>query len=249
MTGGGDLVVALYSEDRRATTTDFAALREILHGMLGLLAPGHDPATIRTEPAQALEGRLAGGEWKAGRGATPMGRRRRALLVHDIRTQIERGHLVFFHIDADEVWAQRERAGFRRDLERLRRDVARSTSRVGEKTIDHWFIPAIPYFEFEAWAFANTGRLRQRLQQRRSPPEDLARVDAWVEDLAALDEIADIKDHLSIGDDESHELVRRDRGFPCRRLAAAGKSYAETLGRLRRSAPVRAHFGLGADPE
>lgn len=243
MRGRGDLVFALYSEDARATTTDFAALREILYGMLALLAPGHDPAAIRTEPAQSRERRLSGGEWKAGPGATPMGRRRRALLVNDIRTQIERGYLVFFHVDADAVWSQREQASVRRELERLRRDLARSASGFGEKTIDHWFIPAIPYFEFEAWAFANTSVLLDHL----SEGDDLARVDAWLEDLSRLDEIADVKNHLTIEDSLTHELVRRDRGFPCERLAAAGKSYADTVACLRRSPPIRAHFGLPAD--
>lgn len=240
------LTVALYSEDSRATHNNFAALKETLLGMLGLVSPDIGPRAVHLVPVQGGPERIHGGEWKAGPGSTPMAQRRRRLFVNDIRTQIEAGRVVFFHIDADTVWLRRDRAEFHYHLERLRRDVARSCSGVGENTIDHWLIPAIPYYEFEAWAYANTSYLVDCLDDA----EDLARVAAWLDDLGRLDEIENIKGHLAtVEDDRSHELVRRDRGFPCERLHAAGKSYAETVDRLRRSAPILERLGLPAEAE
>lgn len=235
------LVVTLYSEDRRAADRDFEPQREILLGMLGLVAPFRDDA-IETRPAQPIRAqRVCGSYWKKGKCANGPDKNKRRELIAHISDQLWKRRLVFFHIDADEIWERRRDAAFRQELEWFRRDI-RQRARLGEKSIDDWFIPAIPYYSFEAWAYANTTLLLERL----GGASDLERIDAWLEELGTLDEITKIKDHLTITDSLSHELVRRERGFPCERLAAAGKSYADTVACLRRSPPIRAHFGLPA---
>ncbi len=235
MSGSAQLTIALYSEDRRAAERDFDALREVVLGMLDLLLGEPMTASIACEPAQpARKERVCGSYWKMSTGASGPDREKRTLLVGAIATALRRHKLVIFHIDADATWADRERAEYHRHLERFTRDI-RQLSGLGQQ-LDHYFIPAVPFYEFESWAYAN----RPALLDLLTDDADLAAVEAWLDDLTKLDEIPDIKDKLSIEGRHSHDLVNRRRGFPAAELAAAGKSYAATLDRLRRSSAVLA---------
>lgn len=82
---------------------------------------------------------------------------------------------------------------------------------------------------------SNTARLRELLTNE----EDFVALARWESDLAALDEIANVKDELSIGGAHNLELVQSKHGFPIEALEELGKSYAATVARLRGSEVVR----------
>jgi len=53
--------------------------------------------------------RVSGSEWKSTPGAQRGAQERRRRLVRDVATALKRGRVVFFHVDADEVWERRAR--------------------------------------------------------------------------------------------------------------------------------------------
>lgn len=234
------LACALYSEDRADAGQDFAALRELLLGMLQQLKPGLKTNHITIEPAQpARKDRVCGSFWKERPSARPGAQESRRRLIRDVAAAIKLGRLVFFHVDADAVWADRgrcENAGehwqlFVRDV----LTVLRTAGAVIERAeLDHVLVLAMPFWEIESWAYANVARLREILVE----PGDLAALARWQDDLRQLDEIADIKDCLSIGDTRTLELVKRSHGFPVDALVAADRSYAAVVTRLRDSSLV-----------
>lgn len=235
------LACALYSEDRADAGQDFAVLHELLLGMLQQLEPGLKTNHIKIEPAQPVrKERVCGSFWKERPSARPGAQESRRRLIKDVAAAIRLGRLVFFHVDADAVWAERarcEHAGVH--WPRFVHDVLtvlRNAGAVIERAeLDHVLILAMPFWEIESWAYANVARLREILAE----PGDLAALARWQDDLGQLDEIADIKDCLSIRDARTLELVKRAHGFPADGLVAAGRSYAAVVTRLRDSSLVK----------
>lgn len=239
-TSGPALRVVLYSEDRADADRDFSVLREVLLGMLQQVTPDVKTQHIKVEPVQPVRrDRVCGSFWKARTRAEPGAQELRRRLVRDVATALRLGAVVFFHVDADEVWARRGACAtlqehwprFARDVQTVLRNVGADVSDV---ELQHVLIAAVPFWEIESWAFANTARLRQIL----ADPRDLATLAVWEHDLGVLDETADIKDALSIGDGRSADLVQRRHGFPAAALVALDKSYAAVVGRLRASPAV-----------
>lgn len=235
------LTFVLYSEDRADADRDFEVLREVLLGMLQQICPELKTNHIRVEPAQpARKERVCGSFWKTkpkaelrpAAGAQELRRR----LIRDVATALKLGRVVFFHVDADDVWAARMRCAnacehwpaFSRDVLAVLRHAGSS---LGPDELEHAMILAMPFWEIESWAFANVARLRELL----TDPRDLAALAHWEHDLTRLDELADIKDVLSIRDDHTLELVQRRHGFPAADLVEVDKSYAAVVGWLRAS--------------
>lgn len=235
-----DLTFALYSEDRADADRDFKVLKELLLGMLQQICPELKTNYIRTEPAQpARKERVCGSFWKAKPKAAAGAQEHRRRLIRDVATAVQLGHVVLFHVDADEVWASRARCvsacehwpAFSRDVLAVLRYAG---APLDHDDLEHAMIVAMPYSEIESWAFANVARLRGIL----SDPGDLAALAQWEHDLGRLDEIADIKEALSIRDGHTLELVQRRHGFPAAALIEVDKSYAAVVGRLRASSIV-----------
>jgi hypothetical protein len=144
--------------------------------------------------------------------------------------------VVFFHVDADDVWAARARCANACEhwplfTEGVLAVLQGKGSSLDHEGLEHAMILAMPHWEIESWAFANGSRLREIL----SEPKDLASLARWEEDLRQLDELADIKEALSIRDTRTLELVQRKHGFPAAALVAADKSYAAVVARLEAS--------------
>jgi len=235
-----DLTFALYSEDRADADLDFKVLKELLLGMLQQVCPELKTNHIRIEPAQpARKERVCGSFWKAKPKAATGAQEHRRRLIRDVATAVQLGHVVFFHIDADEAWAAHRRCvnacehwpTFSRDVLAVLRYAGAS---LDHDDLKHALIMAMPYWEIESWAFANVARLRGIL----SDPGDLAALAQWEHDLGRLDEIADIKEALSIRDGRTLELVQRRHGFPAAALIEVDKSYAAVVNRLRASPRV-----------
>lgn len=231
----------LYSEDRADANQDFSVLREILRGMLRHLRADLKMNHVRIDPVQPVSReRICSSYWKVTpRSTDPGAQQFRRNLVRDVATAIRLGRVVFFHVDADTVWSRRDRCENERDhWPRFCRDVqtvlAAAATSSTPCALDQTLILAMPFFEMESWAFANTTLLRQLLVEHA----DLAALAEWEADLARLDEQPDIKDRLSIGDAHNAALVQPRHGFPVGRLAEGQGSYAATLARLRDSRPV-----------
>ena len=231
------LTFALYSEDRADADRDFAVLHAILFGMLQHLCPALKTNHIKVDPAQPVrKERVCGSFWKEKPGSRPGSQEHRRRLIRDVATAVKRGQVVFFHVDADAVWAARARcANACEHWPLFSRDVLAVLHRVGSSVrpdeLEHALILAMPFWEIESWAFANVARLREIL----SDPKDREVLARWEEDLTRLDEIADIKDELSIRDRHTLELVQRKHDFPAAALVAADRSYAAVVGRLQAS--------------
>jgi hypothetical protein len=228
----------LYSEDRADADADFAALREVLLGMLGLVCPAVKTNHVRISPVQPVrKQRICGSYWKDRESAKAGAQQHRRELIRAVATELRLGRVVFFHVDADAVYRERERcAHLCEQWPRFRRDVGSVLARPGAAmfVIDEALILAMPFFEMESWAFANVDYLRGVLAQEH----ELAALSRWADALGELDEIADIKDLLTLSQEDKQALVRGRHGFPAQRLADAGKSYARTVERLRGSPVV-----------
>jgi hypothetical protein len=234
------ITFVLYSED--GARDSLATVEQLLLGMLRQVCPAVKTNHVQREPALPAEDRVSGSFWKT-RGRSCDSQRLRRLLIGHVATALALGKVVFFHVDADAVWAERhdcESSGehwprFCKDVLTVLSPQGKGAGPRDQTELEQVLILAMPFYELEGWAFANTARLREIL----TSAEDLAALTRWDSDLAALDEIADIKDELSIRDAHNLELVQSKHGFPVAALEELGKSYAATVARLRRSDVVR----------
>src|SRR5690606_38611614 len=95
--------------------------------------------------------------------------RLRRSLLRAVATELALGKVVFFHVDADVTWAERVRGceNLNEHWPRFCGDVlARGSVSKHEAVprdlaaLEQVLILAMPFFELESWAFANTRRLR-----------------------------------------------------------------------------------------
>ncbi|MBL9102631.1 MAG: hypothetical protein JNL82_16920 [Myxococcales bacterium] len=228
------ITFVLYSEDGADAKNDFAALREVLFGMLRHVCPAVKSNHVEVLPVQPVRSaRISGSHWKQRERGRPGEKALRRELIRAVATELKLGRVVFFHVDADEVYLERETcASLVEHWPRFKRDVAAMLATADD--LDGALILAMPFFEMESWAFANVTYLRRVL----ALPGDLAQLARWAEDLRELDEIADIKDVLSIGGAHNHALFQAKHGFSPAALVRADKSYARTVERLAESRVV-----------
>lgn len=246
------LVIQLYTEDSRDTTRGCATLQEVVLGLLVHIRPDLKTNHVAMRPVhEAPERRVSGAYWKAKPQVSgPGAQDRRTLLIQDIVTALRRGHIVIFHVDGDDRWlVDGQHAEVWRHLARLCSDLKRSVfdPSLGrsplskEVALEHVFIPAVPFYSMESWAYANTGLLRALLDG--SDPNyasDLGFIEQWEADPGQRDDTLRIKDEtLRVRDEMNEQLVKRSRGFPCAELVALGKSYAATRHRLAESPQIQ----------
>ena len=230
------LVCGLYSEDRADAKRDFAALEQIVLGMLRLV---EEHAKLKLVAFQAVARGVSGSYWKTKKSKDIGARLKRTTLLQEIATELRRGRVLFFHVDGDCAWKQSKRAPVWDELDRFRRDLLTVSRQVPGSSIDesllaHAFIAVVPFYSIESWAYASTEHLRTLTSDAR----ELERIAGWAADLGTLDETPGIKDALpSIQDRYNHELAR---DIPAAALHALGKSYADTVERVRASELVRA---------
>ena len=237
------LVVQLYTEDKRDAGHECRTLKEVVLGMFLQLRPDLKTNHVECKPVHASpERRVSGSYWKVtGGAADPGAQARRITLIQDIVTALRRGHIVIFHVDGDEPWLKDgKHAAVWKHLERLQRDLERFVFEpsVGhaplsrEVELRHVFIPAVPFYSMESWAYANSKLLREILTE----PGDLEFIERWEADPMRRDNEVQIKTTtLSIQDSLNEILVKRSRGFPAAALIELGMSYAATVKRLGES--------------
>lgn len=247
MTQAPALVIQLYTEDRRDAVRGCETLKEVVRGLLVCIRPDLKTNHVELKPVQeAPERRVSGSFWKVTPGPkAPGAHDRRTVLIQDIVTALRRGRIVLFHVDGDDRWLKDgQHAEVWQHLERLRRDLARIVfdPKVGrsplapEVALEHVFMPVVPFYSMESWAYANTKLLREVL----ALPRDIEWLSRWEREPGSRDDVLKIKDEtLSIRDEMNEELVKRSRGFPCAALAELDKSYAGTMRRLAGSPQIQ----------
>ena len=168
------LVVQLYTEDKRDAERGCPVVREVVLGMLWQLRPDLKTNHVECKPVHTSpERRVSGSYWKVTpRAADPGAQARRITLIQDIVTALRRGHVVVFHVDGDDRWLKDgQHASVWRHLERLQRDLERSVfePRLGRSPLSRdvelrqVFIPAVPFYSMESWAYANVKLLREQV--------------------------------------------------------------------------------------
>lgn len=99
------LQFVLYSEDRADAVQGFAVLREVLYGMLRYLCPTVKTNHVRALPIEPTGAtRICGSYWKERDSARPGAQEHRRQLIRAAATEIKLGRVVFFHVDADDVY-------------------------------------------------------------------------------------------------------------------------------------------------
>lgn len=93
-----------------------------------------------------------------------------------------------------------------------------------------------PFYCIEAWAYYNTRRLR-----RLCTPEEQAMVDGWEEHAGSVEEVERPWALVSAG--KRHNRALAEDHFPARRALEAGRSFADTVGKLRENPALMAVLG------
>jgi hypothetical protein len=234
------LVCALYSEDRADASRSFGTLEQIVRGMLRLVEEHAKTNHIDFKPVARD---IPGTYWKVTSKSTDVGaQQKRRDLLRAVATELRLGCVMFFHVDGDRPWAEREQAPVRGDLERFRRDLRSVAAHaqlgsLDESMLDDVFIAVVPFYSIESWIYACT----EQLCTRTSDAKELELIAEWAAELGKLDEVRYIKDANdalpSIKDQCNHELARH---IPAAKLYAAGKSYTDTVERVRKSSRIQA---------
>jgi hypothetical protein len=225
------LVCSLYSEDRADAKRK--TLEQIVRGMLRLVEEHVKTNHIDFKPVASD---IPGSYWMQKKDETGAQQKRRDLL-RAVATELLLGRVMFFHVDGDRTWAESKLAPVWGELERFRHDLPNAAAnakigRLDEGTIKEAFIAVVPFYSIESWIYACT----EQLCTRTSDPKELERIAEWAADLGKLDEVPKIKLALSIQDRCNHELAPH---VPAAALHAAGKSYADTVERVRESKRIQ----------
>lgn len=167
---------------------------------------------IVPDPANdaAVRRACAGNAWKARKPDAVQQADLRALLRTLLGT-LSRGELVVFHVDADVPWSRREECPHLDPFERVIRARIGASDRL---------VLALPHAMIESWLY---------LHHERLDPAARERVEAWLAEPGALDEVEHIKDKSFPPNDRLAE------GFPCARARERSPSFAATLDLLARA--------------
>jgi hypothetical protein len=208
-----------------------ATVTEVVKRMLRLAVPGYQTHRLNFEPRdKEAQQAIRGARWKS-----TDARDQQALteLFRTITTRLLRGDgFVFFHVDGDRPWSQRETSeNVAKFTEIVRARVhqnmlyARRSPEEAERHLQRLFLIA-PFYSIEAWAYQNTEvavRLCNALHQGR----DVERFEAWKLDRAALDEVVNPKKETCLRAGHNLELV--GAGYPADEVFNAERSYGQCV--------------------
>jgi hypothetical protein len=187
---------------------------------------------------------LAGNKWKSN---SPVDQPAITDLVRTIAAHLRRADgFVIFHFDGDRPYAQRANAENPRKFQKQIAEKVRNllaTPPVRKDTVDSpaaAVAPAdpleklflfTPYYSIEAWTYYNTEGLLARC-----PAHEHAKITRWASDPHQLEETHKVAEELSIGKKYNQELA--EQAFPTEVAIAAGKSFADTVHKLKENGPL-----------
>lgn len=234
-----DLHVLILSEDSGGGG---GPLRALTRSMLRLVDPSYREQRVDFEPEgeeaqRATQGNLFQGHKKAA------GHRNLVTISRAIARHIFDEHsIVLFHIDADQAWKDRTTPSdnIRRFHDVVKLNVSRAVddlivsnkSTQGKEEIMSRLCLVSPYWCIESWLYQNT-TVAIALCNKHHGGRDARRFEHWAQHREELDEEDKPKGQICFHDKHNHDLA--SQGFPARAVHAVGKSFHETVERLRAS--------------
>lgn len=233
-----DLHVLILSEDSAGNA--LPSLRALTRSLLRLVDPSYRAERVDLEPeAEEAQRAMHANLWKGTKKSA--GHQKLVMIARAMARHIldERG-FVLFHVDADQAWSNRATPSD--NLRRFQNDVRLFVSRAVDDLIarnrvarDREAILArlhlvSPYWCIESWLYQNTAVATALCHKHyRGLHADV--FEGWGQRRDELDEVEMPKDRGCIGSKHNHELA--SQGFPGRAVHEVGKSFSETVERLR----------------
>jgi hypothetical protein len=207
--------------------------------------PTFDSARLRfTPPTESHRRTLTANRWKSAQVEDQAGI---IDLVELITAQLNVPNgFVIFHFDGDRPYVQHHDAENPKKFEaqiiskvRLRLQQPRQASLALKPTpaaappIDPLtkLLVLTPYYNVEAWTYYNTRVLRTLCR-----PDEVETVDTWGRDPSMLEEIEKIGTRISPG--KAHNSTLAQQSFPGALANNVGKSFADTVRKLKENGPL-----------
>ncbi|MFO0755092.1 MAG: hypothetical protein U0359_01265 [Byssovorax sp.] len=216
-------------------------VRALAKQMLRFIAQRNLPAAIDFEPEdEGAQEAMQGNLWKGTK--TSGGHRRLVEIARVVATKImsPTGY-VLLHVDADRLWGERDRRpseniqrffkDIRLNVERHVADLLARQGRAAEKdAVLSRLCLLSPYYSIESWLLQNTVAAKN-LSKKHRRGQHLDLFDRWERDRGLLDEVPEPKKATCLGSGMNHELATAT--YPARAVYQAGKSFTETIDRIK----------------
>ena len=232
-----DLHVLILSEDSGGGGRP---LRALTRSMLRLVDPHYREQRVDFEPEGEEAQRATHGNLYQGHKKSP-GHQKLVTIARTIASHIlnERS-VVLFHVDADQAWKDRDTPSD--NIRRFHDDVklnvvrvvedrlAKNKSTQGKEEIMSRLYLVSPYWCIESWLYQNTA-VAVALCHKHHSGRDANRFKHWEQHREELDEEDKPKAQICLHDKHNHDLA--SQSFPARAVHDVGKSFHETVERLR----------------
>jgi hypothetical protein len=235
-----DLHLLILTEDSAGNA--LTSLRSIAKSMLRLVDPSYKAERVDLEPeAEEAQRAMHANLWKGHKKSA--GHQRLVTIARAVARHIldERG-FVLFHVDADKAWS--DRGAPSENVRRFHDEVSLYVSRAvddliaknkgaqdREAVMSRLYLVS-PHWCIESWLYQNTAAARTLCHKHyRGLHAEL--FDGWEQRRGELDEVEKLKDKVCLGSKHNHELA--GQGFPTRVVYDVGKSFFETVERLKSS--------------
>lgn len=214
-----------------------ATVVALVEKMLRLVDKHYQRGRLSFEPPEEADALVARANfWRS---TSPEHFRQRVSLVRSIATKVaEETGFVFFHIDGDCPWSQRETSQTRRQFEEHIVDKVRNllsakrpdwTPEEIERRTARLCV-LVPFYSIEAWVYQNTEHAIA-LCRKHYRGKDVERFEEWQAYRERIDEVTQVKEAVCIKSKHNLELARN--AFPYREACGAGTSLAAAVETLR----------------
>lgn len=235
-----DLHILILSEDSAGNA--LLSLRAIVKSMLRLVDSSYKAERVDLEPeGEEAQRAMHANLWKGHKKSA--GHQKLVTVARAIARHILDEHgFVLFHVDADQAWSDRGAPSdnvrrFQGEVtlyvERAVDDlIAKNKGAHDKAAVMSRLYRVSPYWSIESWLYQNTAVAKALCHKHyRGLHADL--FDGWEQRRGELDEVNKPKDQVCLGSKHNHELA--SQGFPTRAVYEVGKSFFETVERLKSS--------------
>lgn len=178
---------------------------------------------------------MYGNRWRS---SNPKHQESRRQLVKEIAGRLTvPGGFVFYHLDGDTKWSDRENATNVADFERIMGTLIRQLLQsrddgAVEERMRKLFL-VVPYYSIESWLYQNTEEAI-RICHQKYLGKDAERFSDWSVDRGKLDEVHKVKEEVCLSSAHNEELATTR--FPAFDVEQAKKSFAAIVETARSSA-------------